>query len=135
MTTFLIFVAVIVVFSFIKFLADSNKESSKVAKEGGILVKYNKLISHYTDPDFGLRVISKSNKYVCLGMQNSSGSLVFHFQHTFNLINITFEMKNVFVGNHKLDWKFLETMSQDDMIKHIDNRIRQYMDNVWTSFK
>ena len=135
MSTFLIFIAVIVGFSFIKFFADSSKESDKVVKEGGMMVKYGKLISHYLNQPLGLRVVKQTSNYVCLGTQNASGSIVFHFQHTFSSINITFEMKNILVGNHKLDWDFHEAMPQDDMIKHIDNRIEQYLNNVATSFK
>ena len=67
-------------------------------------------------------------------MHNTSGSIVFHFQHTFDKIDITFEMKNILIGDHKLEWSFPETMPQTDMIKHIESRTRQYMNNVTSQF-
>lgn len=82
-----------VIFSFIK---DSIAESNKIVKEGGIYNKYKTLIDNFIDPESGMRVIQKTNKYMCVGMNNNAGSIVFHFQHTFNKINITFEVKNVF---------------------------------------
>lgn len=136
MSTVLILILVIVGFSIFSFTKESIKESDKVAKEGGIYNKYKTLIDYFVDPEsgMGLKVIQKTNKYMCVGMQNTSGSIVFHFQHTFNKINVTFEMKNIFIGNHKLDWDFPETMPQSDMIKHIGKRTRQYMDNVTSQF-
>lgn len=93
------------------------------------------MIDNFIDPESGMKVIQKNNKYMCVGMNNNAGSVVFHFQHTFNKINITFEMKNVFIGDHKLEWDFPETMPQIDMIRHIENRTRQYMENVTSQFK
>ena len=110
-------------------------ETDKIVKEGGIYNKYQTLIDNFIDPASSMNVIEKTNKYMCVGMKNSSGSIAFHFQHTFNKINVTFEMKNIFIGDHKLDWDFPETMPQSDMIKHIENRTRQYMDNVTSQFK
>ena len=101
----------------------------------GIYNKYKILIDNFIDPESGMKVIQKNDKYMCVGMNNNAGSVVFHFQHTFNKINITFEMKNVFIGDHKLEWDFPETMPQIDMIRHIENRTRQYMENVTSQFK
>ena len=95
----------------------------------------NSYLDNFIDPESGMRVIQKNNKYMCVGINNNAGSVVFHFQHTFNKINITFEMKNIFIGDHKLEWDFPETMPQTDMIRHIENRTRQYMENVTSQFK
>lgn len=129
---FILIIIGVVIFSFAK---DSMAETDKLVKEGGIYNKYKTLIDNFIDPESGMKIIQKTNKYMCVGMKNSSGSITFHFQHTFNNINVTFEMKNIFIGDHKLDWDFPETMSQTDMIKHIENRTRQYMDNVTSQFK
>ena len=110
-------------------------ETDKIVKEGGIYNKYKTLIDNFIDPESGMEVVEKTNKYMCVGMKNTSGSIAFHFQHTFNSINVTFEMKNIFIGDHKLDWDFPETMPQTEMIKHIENRTRQYMNNVTSQFK
>lgn len=135
MSEFLIFILIIIGFVIFSFAKESIAETDKIVKEGGIYNKYKVLIDNFIDPDSGMKVIQKTNKYMCVGMKNNSGSIVFHFQHTFNKINVTFEMKNVFIGDHKLDWDFPETMPQTDMIKHIENRTRQYMDNVTSQFK
>lgn len=116
-------------------MKDSKTETDKLVKEGGIYNKYKTLIDYFIDPDSGMKVVEKTNKYMYVGMRNSSGSITFHFQHTFNKINVTFDMKNIFVGDHKLEWDFPETMPQTDMIKHIENSTRQYMDNVASQFK
>lgn len=135
MNTIIIFILVIVGFSIFSFVKDSMAETDKIVKEGGIYNKYKTLIDNFIDSKSGMKVIQKTNKYMCVGMKNSSGSIAFHFQHTFNKINVTFEMKNIFIGDHKLDWDFPETMPQTDMIMHIENRTRQYMDNVISQFK
>lgn len=134
MSTVLIFILIIVGIIIFSFAKESMAETDKVAKEGGIYNKYKILIDNFIDPDSGMKVIHETNKYMCVGMKNASGSIVFHFQHTFSKINITFEMKNIVLGDHKLDWCFPETMPQEDMLKHIENKTRQYMDNVMSQF-
>lgn len=135
MSGVLIFILIIVGFVIFSFAKDSMSETDKIVKEGGIYNKYKTLIDNFIDPESGMEVVEKTNKYMCVGMKNTSGSIAFHFQHTFNSINVTFEMKNIFIGDHKLDWDFPETMPQTEMIKHIENRTRQYMNNVTSQFK
>lgn len=135
MSTLIIFIIIVVGFVIFSFAKDSIAETDKIVKEGGIYNKYKTLIDNFIEPECGMKVIQKTNKYMCIGMKNSSGSIAFHFQHTFKKINVTFEMKNIIIGDHKLDWDFPETMPQTDMIKHIENRTRQYMDNVTSQFK
>lgn len=137
MSTIIIIILIIVGLSFFSFAKDSIAETDKIVKEGGIYNKYKTLIDNFIDTEtgMGMKVIQKTNKYMCVGMVNSSGSIAFHFQHTFNKLNVTFEMKNIFLGNHKLEWDFPETMPQTDMMMHIENRTRQYMDNVTSQFK
>lgn len=135
MSGILLLILVIVGICVFPFIKDSMQETNRVVKEGGIYNKYKTLIDNFIDPGSGMNVIQKTNKYMCVGMKNNTGSIVFHFQHTFKRINVTFEMRNVFIGNHKLDWDFPETMPQTDMIKHIENRTRQYMNNVTSQLK
>ena len=134
MITFLIFVAIIVVIMIFSFAKDSYKENDKLVKQGGMRVKYRTLIDNFIDDDSGLRVVKETNNYVCVGMKNTSGSIVFHFQHTFDKINVTFEMKNIFIGDHKLEWSFPEYMDQQQMIDRIETSTRKYMDNVSSQF-
>lgn len=134
MSTFLIFVGIIVVIVIFNFAKDSYNENDKLVKQGGMMVKYRTLINNFIDPESGLKVVKQTNNYVCVGMQNSSGKIVFHFQHTFDKINVTFEMKNIFLGEHKLDWDFPEDMDQQQMINRIESTTRQYMDNVTAKF-
>ena len=135
MSTFLFFIIIIVVIVIISFTKDSYKENNKIIKEGGIRQKYKTLIDNFIDPESGMHVIKETNTYMCVGMKNQMGSIAFHFQHTFNKINVTFDMKNIFLGDHKLDWDFPETMPQEDMIKHIETRTRQYMENVTSKYQ
>lgn len=134
MGTVILFIVIIFVISLFAFAKDSHKENNKLLKEGGMRVKYKTLINNFIEPDSGLKVVEETSNYVCVAMRNTSETIVFHFQHTFNKINITFEMKNIFLGEHKLSWKFPETMSQVDMIEQIESRIRQYMDVVSSKF-
>lgn len=135
MSTFLIFVIIIVIIVIFNFAKDSYNENDKLVKQGGMRVKYRTLIDNFIDPDSGLDVVKETNNYVCVGTQNAAGSIAFHFQHSFNKITVTFEMKNLFIGNHKLDWTFPETMDQQQMIDRIESGTRQYMDNVSSTFK
>ena len=134
MSTFVIFLIIIIVIVVVHFAKDSYNESEKVAKEGGIRTKYKMLIDNFADPSSGMHIIKETNKYISLGMTNSAGSINFNFQHTFNQIDVTFEMNNVFVGNHKLNWSFPETMDQNEMIYQIETRTKQYIDNVTSKF-
>ena len=134
MSAFVIFLILIVIFIVIHFAKDSYNESEKVVKESGIRTKYKTLIDNFADPSSGMKILKETNKYICVGMTNSSGSISFHFQHTFRQIDVTFEMNNMFVGNHKLEWSFPESMNQQEMIEQIETRIRQYMDNVTSKF-
>jgi len=134
MSAFVIFLIIIGVFAVIHFARDSFNESEKVVKEGGIRIKYKTLIDNFADPTSGMKIVKETNKYICVGMTNSSGSIFFHFQHTFSQIDVTFEMKNMFIGNHKLEWSFPETMDQQEMIDQIETRTKQYMDNVTSKF-
>lgn len=134
MSAIVIFIIVIVGIIIFSFARDTYKENDKIVKEGGIHNKYRTLIDNFIDQDAGMKVIKETNTYMCVGMQNSSGHLAFHFQHTYNKINVKFEMKNIFIGNHNLEWNFPETMPQDDMIYQIETRTRQYMDNVTSKY-
>ena len=93
LSTILIFVILVVVVVVIKFAKSSIVETDKIVKEGGMRIKYKTLIDNFIDPSSGMKIIEETNKYVCVGMKNTSGSVVFHFQHTFNQIDVTFEMK------------------------------------------
>lgn len=135
MSGFIIFIIIAAIFMFVKFAMDSSKDSDKLIKEGGMLVKYRKLIYNFVSPEEVFKIVDKSNKYVCVAMRNTSGSIVFHFQHTFNKINVTMEMKNIFLGEHKLTWEFPEDMPQEEMIGRMETRTRQYMDNVTAKFE
>ena len=135
MSTFVIFVIILVIVMIIKFSKSSVEETNKVVKDGGMRNKYKILIDNFIDPESGMEIIDETSKYVCVGMVNTSGSIVFHFQHTFDQINVTFEMKNIIIGNHKLEWSFPETMNQHEMIDRIETRTRQYMDNINSKFE
>ncbi|MDD5998015.1 MAG: hypothetical protein PUC42_14045 [Bacteroidales bacterium] len=131
MVVFVLIIVGLLIYSFAK---DTYSETNKIVKEGGIYKKYKILIDNFIEEESGMRIIKESNTYMCVGMKNHTGSVTFHFQHTYNQINVTFEMKNIFIGDHKLEWDFPETMPQTDMIKHIETRTRQYMDNVCSRF-
>lgn len=135
MGTFLIFVSIVVAIIIFNFAKDSYKENDKIVKEGGIRKKYKTLIDNFIDQDSGMTVTKETNTYCCVAMQNQAGYVAFHFQHTFEKINIKFDMKNIFLGEHKLEWNFPETMPQNDMIYHIENRTRQYMNNVTSKYQ
>lgn len=135
MGTFWIFVLIIVTIIIFNFAKDSYKENDKIVKEGGIRKKYKTLIDNFIDPDSGMIVTKETNTYCCVAMQNHTGHVAFHFQHTFNKINVTFDMKNIFLGEHKLEWVFPETIPQEDMIYQIETRTRQYMDNVTNKYQ
>jgi Asp/Glu/hydantoin racemase len=96
MSGFVIFLILIGIIIVIKFASDSSGDTDKIVKEGGMRVKYKTLIDNFVDPESGLKIIKETNKYVCVGMNNAAGSLAFHFQHTFSVINVTYELKNVF---------------------------------------
>lgn len=135
MSTILIIILIIAGISIFSFIKSSVADTDRIVKEGGIYNKYKTLIDNFIDDESGMKVIEQTNKYMCVGMKNSSGSIAFHFQHTFDTLNVTFKMKNIFIGDHKLEWEFPETMPQSEMIKHIETRMSQYMDNVKTRFE
>lgn len=134
MGTILTIILIIVGYFLFCFTRDSIADTNKVVKEGGIYNKYRTLIDHFVYGS-NMKIIKQTNKYMCIVKNNSANTIIFHFQHAFDKINITFEVKSVFIGNHKLEWDFPETMPQIDMIKHIETRMEQYMNNVNSKFE
>ena len=55
-------IIVVIVIMVIKFANDSNKQANAVAKQGGMRVKYRKLINHLLNGDANCKIIQETKK-------------------------------------------------------------------------
>ena len=61
MSGFVIFIIIAAIFMFVKFAMDSSKDSDKLIKEGGMLVKYRKLIYNFVSPEEGFKIVDNAS--------------------------------------------------------------------------
>lgn len=127
-------IIVVIVIMVIKFANDSNKQANAVAKQGGMRVKYRKLINHLLNGDANCKIIQETKAFISVGVSGISGSTVFFIQQTFGTVTIQYKVKSKVFGNHQLEWRFDEFADQDKMIEKILNDVNAYNNNMMQKF-
>lgn len=123
MWTFIIIILAIIL---IKFFYDTANQSSKIREQGGMSKKYSILISDLLKSHDGCRIIQEDNAFIALGVTGSAGSQVFYIYPSYGKVSIRMEIKNnPIIGNKRIEWSFPENMSQEDMLKNIDQGIKE----------
>lgn len=133
MVTFLI---VIVAFIIIKFLYDSFQQSNKIKSEGGIRLKYSKIVDHFLSADPRSRVFQETNTFVSVGISGAAGSQIYYITPAYGNVAIRMEIiNNPLLGNQKMEWTFPENMDQDLMIEKINTDIANKMSSLMSRYQ
>lgn len=120
----------IILFIFIKFASDNNKQANAVAKQGGMRNKYRTLVNYALAGHENSHIVSEDGTGISIGCASSGGNTYFDIVQTFGTVTIRWRSTSIMMGNHKLEWNFNEFMDQQKMIDKIENDIEVYMSNV-----
>ena len=125
------FIIIIVAFILIKFLYDTFQQSNKIKSEGGIRIKYSKLVDHLLSADSRSRIFQETNTFLSVGITGAAGSQIYYITPAYGNVSIRMEIKNnPLLGNQKLEWTFPENMNQEDMIFKMNKDISEQMENL-----
>lgn len=126
-----IFIFLIILFIIIKFLADKNKEVTKVKRQGGMKEKYSLLINYFLDYP-NARILECSSSQATIIVRDTFAITIFRIAHGFNDFTVFWEHQSTTFGEHKLYWKFPEYMNQTNVINVIENELNEYAQRTMT---
>lgn len=123
-----IIVAVIVFIAF-KIGSTSGQVVGSVSSNGGMRVKYARLLENILSGHKDSKVFVETRTYLRAGVSNYGGTTLFHIQQsTGNKVIIQYEVKdNPAVPAFQLEWVFPDDMDQDEMMVVISNDIQKKM--------
>ena len=100
-----------------KFGSSSGQSIERVQSEGGMRVKYAKLLEHIRGGHSGSQIFTETRTYLKAGVSNYGGSTFFHLQQSGNTLLIEYEIKdNPTCPPFTLKWSFPDSMDQDEMM-------------------
>lgn len=100
-----------------KFGSSSGQSIERVQSEGGMRVKYAKLLEHILGGHGGSQVFAETRTYLKAGVSNYGGSTFFHLQQSGNTLLVEYEIKdNPTCPPFNLKWSFPDSMDQDEMM-------------------
>ena len=132
LTIIIIAVAAYLIF---KFGLISGKVTNGVNRQGGMRVKYFKLVNHILMAHRDSRVFLETRTYLRVGVSNYGGTTLFHIQQCPDeKVMIQYEIKdNPIVPPLHLDWTFPDEMNQDDMLSTINSDINMKIQQLGLS--
>lgn len=126
-------IIVIVVIIIGKFLYDTNQQSSKIKKEGGMRNKYRELIEYLLSGDSRSKIFHETTDSITLGLSNMGGSTLYVLTQAYGRLKVQWKVDSPLFGKHKLDWDFPEYGDQEKMVERILNDVEKYLQNVMTA--
>jgi tetratricopeptide (TPR) repeat protein len=127
----IIIIVIVLVVVFGKFFSDRSEQSAKIFKEGGMLVKYSKLIDSIKAGNPATRIHYVRADSVCLLAVNNMSSTKIVFTQTFGKLTIQWITDSPVFGKHQLEWDFDEYFDQskilDKIVIDIDNYQQKYL--------
>lgn len=127
----LIFIGLVVLFFVGKFFYDKNEQSVKVAKEGGMMNKYDLLIATLLGGHQNTKVYKLTGDSVELGVVSYGGSTMYFITQTFGKVTVQWKIDSPIYGQHKLEWDFPEYLDQEKMLARITNDVGKYQSNIF----
>jgi len=127
----LIIIAVVAILA--KFAYDSNQQSIKVTKEGGMANKYSLLVDYIVSGHPAVRVTRQTSTSIDFCASSAGGATAFFLTQTFGQITIQWKMRSPIFGEHNLNWDFPEYLDQEKMIARINNDLEKYQSNVMSA--
>ncbi len=109
----------IITFIIIRFFYDKSKQTSKIALEGGVRIKYAELIEILLNIDPRMKIFQETTDSISLGVTSSGGTTIFYITQTFNKVTVEWVVNNPVFGKHKLEWDFAEYGNQNGMANRI----------------
>lgn len=100
-----------------KFGSTSGQTVERVQSEGGMSVKYAKLVEHILGDHSGSQVFTESRTYLKAGVSNYAGSTFFHLQQSGDMLLVEYEVKDNPVYPYiNMKWSFPDSMDQNEMM-------------------
>lgn len=122
----LIIIGIIVVYNFGK---RTGETVGRVNSDGGMRLKYSKLLNHILQGHKDCKVLVETRTYIRAGVSNYGGSTIFHIQQCpNNTVMIDYDVsKNPAIPDFSLRFTFPDTMDQDEMMQQIGLGIQRKM--------
>ena len=128
-----IVIIAIVVFIAFKIGSTSGEVVGRVNNNGGMRVKYAKLLEYILEGHKDSQVFVETRTYIRAGVSNYGGTTLYHIQQsTGNKVIIQYEIKNnLAVPSFQLEWTFPDDMDQEEMIAIINIGILKKMETIY----
>lgn len=112
-----------------KFGKNTGEAVASVRADGGMRLKYSKLLNHILEGHKDCKIIMETRTYIRAGVSNYGGTTMFHIQQCPNhIVMIDYDVSNnpVF-GKFSLRFTFPDDMDQDAMVEQIGIGIQRKM--------
>lgn len=122
----LIIIAAIVIYKFGK---NSGETIGRVSQDGGMRLKYAKLLQNILSGHQECKIIVETRTYIRAGVSNYGGSTMFHIQQCpNNKVMIDYEVSNnPAVPSFTLRFTFPDNKDQDEMMEEIGLAVQRKM--------
>lgn len=124
-----VIIIIIVIILAFKMGSTSGKVVGSVSSQGGMRVKYSKLLENILAGHNDSRIFVETRTYIRAGVSNYGGTTLFHIQQsTNNKVIIQYEVKNnPAIPPFQLEWIFPDDMDQDEMMVVMANDLQKKM--------
>lgn len=122
----LIIIGAIFIFKFGK---HTGETVGRVSSDGGMRLKYSKLLNHILQGHKDCKVLLETRTYIRAGVSNYGGTTMFHIQQCpNNTVMIDYDVfNNPVVSDFSLRFTFPDTMNQDEMMEQIGLGVQRKM--------
>lgn len=122
----LIIIGTIFIFKFGK---RTGETVGRVSSDGGMRLKYSKLLNHILQGHKDCKVLLETRTYIRAGVSNYGGTTMFHIQQCpNNIVMIDYDVSNnPVVSDFSLRFTFPDTMNQDEMMEQIGLGVQRKM--------
>jgi hypothetical protein len=115
----------ILIFLAFLFFRDKQDEVSRMQSKGGFELKYGALIHHFLSIP-RMKVERRSKSSITMSVKDPAVMTRFTISHGFEDVSIFWQHNSLTFGEHNLNWKFSESMSQNTMIEVIEDELGAY---------
>ncbi len=125
-----IFLLVVIgVFLIYKLGKNTGEVVRGVQVDGGMRLKYSKLLNHILEGHKDCKIIVETRTYIRVGVSNYDGTTMFHIQQCpNNIVMIDYDVSdNPVWGRFSLRFTFPDDMDQDTMMEQIGIGIQRKM--------
>ena len=125
-----IFLLVVIgVFLIYKLGKNTGEVVRGVQVDGGMRLKYSKLLNHILEGHKDCKIIVETRTYIRVGVSNYGGTTMFHIQQCpNNIVMIDYDVSdNPVWGRFSLRFNFPDDMDQDTMMEQIGIGIQRKM--------